>query len=197
MILRPWAILLAAGGSGRFGGPKLLARIDGVSLVRRAAQALLDARPAGCTVVLGARAARMRRELRGLPLSIVVNRRWRRGLSSSLQAGLRTLPRDAPAALVLLADQACVGADSLLRLERRWQGAPRAIACAWHGASFGPPAIFPRSVFPSLERLRGDAGARALIERRRRRVLRIEMPEAAWDVDRPEDHDRAKTWRRG
>ena len=191
MILRPWAILLAAGGAGRYGGPKLLARSDGVTLLRRAAVALLDTRPAGCTVVLGARAASLRRELRGLPVKIVVNRGWRRGLASSLRTGLGALPRDAPAALVLLADQWQVGADALARLQRRWRAAPGSIAAAWNGAVLGPPAIFPRSAFPALSRLRGDAGARALIARQRAHVLAVPMPEAALDVDRPED------WRRG
>lgn len=191
MILRPWAILLAAGGAGRYGGPKLLALSGGTTLLRRAAVALLDARIAGCTVVLGARAASLRRELRGLPVRIVVNRNWRRGLSSSLRTGLAAVPRDAPAALVLLADQWKIGPDALAQLQRRWRAAPHAIAAAWNGAVLGPPAIFPRSAFPALARLRGDAGARTLIARQRARVLAVPMPESALDVDRPED------WRRG
>ncbi|HXV41415.1 MAG TPA: NTP transferase domain-containing protein, partial [Steroidobacteraceae bacterium] len=105
MILRPWVIVLAAGGSRRFGGPKLLARIRGETLLQRAMRAALGARPAGCVVVLGARADMLKRRLHAWPVRMVVNRRWRSGLASSIRAGIAALPREAPAALLLLADQ--------------------------------------------------------------------------------------------
>ena len=45
----------------------------------------------------------------------------------------------------------------LISHPRQWSSpAFRAIASAWHGAVFGPPAIFPRQAFPELARLRGD-----------------------------------------
>ena len=187
MILRPWVVLLAAGGSRRFGGPKLLARIQQETLLRRAARAALGCRPAGCVVVLGAHAHRLRRELRGLPVEVVVNRRWRAGLSGSLRAGIGALPRNARAALVLLADQAAIGPAELELLIAAWRRAPRVIVAARAGKVRGPPAILPRASFGALRRLRGDAGARKLLVDPGRRVVEVEIPDAARDVDRPTD----------
>jgi CTP:molybdopterin cytidylyltransferase MocA len=187
MILRPWVVLLAAGGSRRFGGPKLLARIERETLLHRAARAALGCRPAGCVVVLGAHAHRLRRELRELPVEIVVNRRWRAGLSTSLRAGIGALPRAARAALVLLADQAAIGPAELELLIAAWRRAPRAIVVARAGEIRGPPAILPRASFGALRRLRGDAGARRLLADPGRRVIEVEIPGAARDVDRPSD----------
>ena len=187
MIPRPWVLLLAAGGSRRFGSPKLLARLDGQSLLRRCARVALGCRAAGCIVVLGANASRLERELRGLPVDVVVNRNWRRGLSSSLRAGLAALPPAAPAALVVLADQAALGPTDFELLIAAWRRQPRAIVAARAGEVIGPPAIFPRRTFRDLGRLRGDVGARALLQDPSRSVTEIGIANAAFDVDRPAD----------
>jgi molybdenum cofactor cytidylyltransferase len=49
------------------------------------------------------------------------------------------------------------------------------------------PAIFPRTSFSAFSELRGDSGARAILARQADRCLRIPMPNAAIDIDRPED----------
>ena len=187
MILPPWVVLLAAGGSRRFGSPKLLSRLDGQTLLRRSVRVALGCRAAGCIVVLGANAIRLERELRDWPVAIVVNRDWRRGLSSSLRAGLAALPVSAPAALVMLADQAALGRADLELLIAAWRRQPRAIVAARADDVTGPPAIFPRSAFRELRRLRGDAGAKTLLRDTSRSVIGIGIPRAAFDIDRPAD----------
>lgn len=180
-------VLLAAGGSRRFGGPKLLARIERETLLRRAARVALGCRPAGCVVVLGAHARRLEPELRGLPVRVALNRYWSSGLSGSLRIGIDALPRAASAALVLLADQAAIGPADLALLMAAWQREPRAIVAARAGEVRGPPVVLPRAAFGALRRLRGDAGARKLLADRRRRVIEVEIPGAALDIDRPTD----------
>lgn len=195
MITRPWVVLLAAGASRRFGSPKQLAHVDGQTLLRRTACTALASRPAGCVVVLGARAERLRRELTGLDVRVVVNFRWREGLSRSLAAGVAALPPDARAVLVLLADQAAISPAELELLCAHWRRAPRRIVAARAAGRLGPPAILPRAVFPALRRLRGDAGARELLRDPSRRAVGIELPGAAFDIDCPSDL--AEFWRRG
>jgi molybdenum cofactor cytidylyltransferase len=187
MIPRPRILLLAAGSSRRFGGPKLLARQGGESLLRRAARVALGCRSAGCTVVLGAQAIRLERELKGLAVDIVVNRAWRHGLSSSLRAGIATLPVAVPGALVLLADQVAVGPADLELLMAAWQRGPRTIVAARSGAVLGPPVILPRSAFRAVRRLRGDIGAKALLSDPDRTVVEIGIASAGFDVDTPAD----------
>lgn len=187
MILPPWVLLLAAGGSHRFGSPKLLARLDGETLLRRSARVALGCGAGGCVVVLGANAIRLERELRGLPVGIVVNCHWRRGLSSSLRAGLAALPARVPGAVVSLADQAALGPADLALLIAAWCRQPRAIVAARAGEVLGPPAIFPRRVFRDLRRLRGDAGAKALLRDPLHSVIEIGIANADFDIDRPED----------
>jgi molybdenum cofactor cytidylyltransferase len=51
----------------------------------------------------------------------------------------------------------------------------------------GVPAIFPRICFSELMQLRGDEGARAILERNAYRLVRVPMPNAAVDLDTPAD----------
>jgi molybdenum cofactor cytidylyltransferase len=192
MIARPWVVLLAAGGSRRFGRPKQLARIAGESILRRAVRSAVAIAPGGCVVVLGAQAERLRQELSGLPAQVVVNRAWRRGLSSSLVAGLDALPQTARAALLVLADQASLGPGDLALVAAAWQARPRSVVASLAGGVLGPPAVFPRRHFGELRRLRGDQGARDLLRHPGRPVVVIELPAAALDVDTPADAARVR-----
>ena len=192
MIARPWALLLAAGASRRFGSPKQLARIGGESLLRRMARVAVASRPAGCLVVLGVSASRMRRELRDLPVAIVVNRQWREGLAGSIKTGIAALPSSARAVLVLLVDQAAIGPADLELLAAAWRKAPRSIVAARADGVLGPPAILPRHLFKAMSSLRGDQGARQLLRDPSRRVVGLDLPGAAADVDRPADLARVK-----
>ena len=160
------------------------------------ARVALAGHPAGCVVVLGAYAARMRRELAGLKVRIVVNARWRDGLSRSLAAGVAALPPDARCVLVLLADQAALGPAELELLSAAWRRSPRRIVAARIGDTLGPPAILPRTAFAAIKRLRGDQGARDLLRDPARRTVGIELPAAAYDVDRRSDVARARDARR-
>ena len=46
---------------------------------------------------------------------------------------------------------------------------------------------FPRWCFRELLELRGDRGAQTLLQRHLDRLVRIPMPSAELDIDRPED----------
>jgi CTP:molybdopterin cytidylyltransferase MocA len=187
MIPRPWVLVMAAGSSRRFGGSKLLAQVDGESLLRRAVRAALGSRPDGVIVVLGCRALRLRRELRGYPVRVALNRRWRTGLASSLRTGIDALPRSAPAAIVLLADQIAVGPAELELLTAAWRRHRGSMVASRSGEVIGPPALFPRRHFRALRRLRGDSGAKRLLTGRTQALIEVELPDAIHDVDGPGD----------
>jgi molybdenum cofactor cytidylyltransferase len=182
-----FAIVLAAGASTRFGSPKQLVRVAGRPLLHTAVTRASEVTGSALIVVLGSGAAELGALLKHSPGSIVINQDWREGLSSSIRAGIGRLPLTCAGALLLLADQAAVSADDLKRLAGTWRKQPQYIAAALYSGTVGVPAIFPRSLFPELTQLRGDAGARALLRRNAARVVRVPMPSAAIDLDTPED----------
>ena len=179
-------LLLAAGGASRFGAPKVLAGFQGETLVRRAARLLVHRCPAGVQVVVGAAADQVRTALAGEPVSIVENPDWARGLSTSLVRGVAALPAQADAVLILLADTPAVSAADLDALVAAWAVEPGLIAAARFNDRLGAPVIIPRSFWPQLAALRGDQGARSLLEWHTEHTT-VPMPNAALDVDTPED----------
>jgi molybdenum cofactor cytidylyltransferase len=181
------AIVLAAGASSRFGSAKQLVRVAGRPLLHTAVARAADVAGAAVTVVLGARAAELAPLLTHSAASVVINRSWREGIASSIRAGVARLPPSCTAVLLLLVDQAAVTGEDLKRLVGAWRRQPEHIVAARYGTTTGVPAIFPRSSFSDLQALRGDMGARALLQRNPDRVVRVPMPSAALDIDTPED----------
>jgi molybdenum cofactor cytidylyltransferase len=179
-------LLLAAGGATRFGSPKVLAPFHGKPLVRRGVQLLMPRCPAGVHVVVGASADGVRAALAAESVSIVENPDWASGLSTSLVRGVAALPAAADAVLILLCDQPAITADDLDALITAWQVEPELIAAAGFRDQLGPPVIMPRSVWPQLAALRGDQGARSLLEWHAEHTA-VPMPHAAFDVDTPDD----------
>jgi molybdenum cofactor cytidylyltransferase len=184
------AVLLAAGSASRFGSPKQLADVEGSTLVRRAAQAALDC-GAELVVVTGAHAEAVGAALAGLPVRLAHNVFWNLGMGESIARGFRELQRQlAPptAALLCLVDQPLVGAEQLRRLVEKHRAEPRRIVVSDHGEVVGPPCLFPAEYYDALSRLSGAGGARSVLQRHRDAVVTVAVPEAALDVDRPEDH---------
>lgn len=183
------AVVLAAGASSRYGAPKQLLRIAGESLVRRAARAALDA---GCevAVITGAHAPLVTAELKDLPLRLLHNADWEQGMGGSIACGFNDLLRRAdaaPAALLCLADQPLVGVGELQRLMEQYRAAPNRIIISDYGDARGPPCLFPAEFYAELAALKGPAGARAVLAAHPSRVATAAVPQAAADIDTPED----------
>jgi molybdenum cofactor cytidylyltransferase len=181
------AIVLAAGGSSRFGSAKQLVRIGDRPLLSLIAGRAAEVVGQALLIVLGARAAELTPLLKHSPGSIVVNRDWRDGLASSIRAGIARLPPSCDGVMLVLADQACVTAEDLRRLAGAWRRQPLGVAAAQYRGTVGAPVIFPRHLFSELSDLRGDSGARVLLKRHADGLVKVPMTSAAFDLDTPDD----------
>ena len=180
------ALVLAAGSARRFGALKQLQPIEGEALLLRVARragAAVD----HTAVVLGSHAEALAALLAEEPFKLHVNPRWAEGLATSIRTGIAALPRSCAGAMVVLADQAAIGAAQYAQLAALWRQAPDSIAAAYYSGSAGAPAIFPRRLFGALLALEGDVGARGLLRAHASDLITLAMPSAALDLDTPED----------
>jgi CTP:molybdopterin cytidylyltransferase MocA len=184
------AVVLAAGASSRLGRPKQLVEIEGTPLVRRAAEAAIEAGCAPVVVVLGCAAGAVRPALRGLYVEIVEHRAWSRGVGSTIAAGVSHLESRRPpvdAVLLCTCDQVKLDADVLRQVLAAYDGAAgRRVGCAYAG-TVGVPALFARDLIPDLLGLPPEAGARSLLMADPERLARVPWPDGALDLDTPED----------
>ncbi|HJQ58017.1 MAG TPA: nucleotidyltransferase family protein, partial [Vineibacter sp.] len=189
------ALVLAAGRSSRMGGPnKLLAEIGGKPMVAQVVRAALDSQAISVTVVLGHMAREVRAAVASLDaaaakVTFVENPDYASGLSTSLRAGLATLPADVDGVLVCLGDMPAVAAaqlDKLIAAYNPIEG--RAICVPTVGGKRGNPILWDRRFFAEMAGVSGDTGARHLIGEHADLVCEVDIgsDSVLIDLDTPE-----------
>ena len=197
--MRVAGILLAAGSGSRLGQPKALVEFGGQTLAERGVAMLRDGGADPVLIVSGA-----------VPVSVaaartVHNPGWRTGMGSSLAAGLRALRGDgegngardgtgsddrtgAPqAAVIALADQPLVGAESVRRLIAAYRDGASVAVAAYDGKPRNPVLIAREHWSAVLELATGDTGARPFLRANPDLVTVVECG----DTGRPDDVDTA------
>ena len=194
------AIILAAGAATRMGAPKQLLRYQGKTLIERCIWQALEARLDPVVVVVGAGAREIRAAITGQPVEVVENPAWQSGMGSSLNAGMRGLAEtgaELKAVAVLLADQPRVLAEHLSAMRQLLQAGSVPAVAALYSGGLGVPAFFSRELFGALAGLPPEAGARQLLRGSGLQVAAYPLPEAAVDIDTPEDFARLQETREG
>lgn len=182
-----FAVIMAAGGSRRFGGIKQLLELDGKSLLKRVVDTTTKTLGNRVKLVLGIKPNKLQREADGYDIEIVVNRDWENGIASSLRAGIKSLPAHCKGALIVFCDQPRINEQHLRQMIDAWKQQPtRIIACSYAGTQ-GVPVIFPSNYFASILELQGDNGAKSIIEKNPDNLTLIPVPEAEIDIDTQED----------
>jgi molybdenum cofactor cytidylyltransferase len=158
--MRIVAVILAAGFSRRLGRPKQDLVYEGETLLGRATRL---AREVADEVIVVDRDA---------------NPQADEGMASSIRAGVARVGEDARM-LFMLCDQPRITADHL----RALIAADAPIVASGYAGIAGVPAIFVPQFRSELLALRGDRGARSIIERHRYEVRVIPFEDAAFDID--------------
>ena len=186
-------VVLAAGASTRMGQNKLLFRLGGETLIRRTVASALSAGLDPVIVVLGHDAERAVTELAGLSIVPVFNPEYARGINRSLKMGIASVPEDASAAVVMLADMPMVTDRMVAALVERFRASRAPIVVSDYEGVQAPPTLYSRTVFSELGALEGEGCGKQVVRRHAPEVVKVSWPAGALtDVDRPEDYEGAK-----
>lgn len=185
------AIVLAAGQSRRMGeANKLLADVDGKSMVRRVVEMALASSADEVMVVTGHEADRVTAALSGLSIATVHNPHFSDGLSTSVKTGVACVPLAHLGAIVVLGDMPNIGApviNDLIDIFRSHHG--NVVCVPTFQGKRGNPVLWPRALFADILRIEGDHGARALLDKFKSHVIEVAVDQAGIliDVDTPDD----------
>jgi molybdenum cofactor cytidylyltransferase len=176
-------IVLAAGASTRLGAPKQLLEYNGITLLRRTVEKVLLSKAESVHVVFGFEAEKMRLEIAGLLVDVIINPNWKRGISTSIQSGIQSLEPNIDAAIIVLCDQLKLSTDILNKLIDTYASTRVPIITCKYAGTVGVPAMFDRRIFPELLSLEGDLGAKKIIEHHSKERIEIDFLDGEIDID--------------
>jgi molybdenum cofactor cytidylyltransferase len=185
-------IILAAGKASRMGEPKALLSYNGHSFLLNTFNLAQSVHAKGIVTVLGHYFDQMSAHCNAHKIPFVLNEAYENGMSSSIQCGLTYLLSQFPRlnmVLILLADQPKINAEHISALLHKVRSSKSLMVCTAYSATFGVPAVFKKEYFHELLELKGEKGAKNLIEKG---VLNHEntvlCEEGNMDIDTPEDY---------
>ena len=179
------ALILAAGGSRRFGSQKLLAPFGGKPLLEHAIDNASESSVQRLLCVLGSDADEITAGVAFGRAETLTCEEWRLGQSAALRAAVSELS-SSEAIVVLLGDEPLVTADAIERV----LGARGPGACAvraTYGAVPGHPTVIEKALFPKVAQISGDSGAKDLFSPSETRYVPCDDCASAFDIDTPAD----------
>ena len=193
-LKRVAGVLLAAGASSRMGKTKQLLPFGEKTLIERVLVEALNSELDKVVLVLGYQAVEIKKIINPVSpqpkLTIIENRQFKQGISSSIIAGLSEIENTHDHVMILLGDMPFIHRDLINLLIRRYLQSGLLIAAIKGQDRPAHPMIFSRQLYPELMILRGDVGARSLFTKYSEKVCLIEPegPYDAKDIDTPEDY---------
>ena len=192
-------IVLAAGMSSRFGRPKQLQELGGKPLLQWTLDACLESKIECIYLILGYKYKEiietLSEKIRHPHLKVIVNRNFRKGQSTSLQAGVAEVSDVFPSAMFILGDQPLIDVSTInLLLEKYW-ASEKNICVPLFQKKRGNPTIFSRKFYDEIISIKGDIGARRIIEENPDQVLRVAVRRSSFfhDIDTEKDFEKAQS----
>ncbi len=186
------SIVLAAGRSRRIGAQKLLLGLGGQPVIARIVDEVLSAAVDRVFVVIGPDGGRIVDALAGRQVEFVTNPDPEAEMLSSIRCGLRALPQDCSAVLVVLGDQPGVTAEVITALVQAYKNSGRGIAVPIYKGKRGHPLIFNIRYRDEILNQYDEVGLRGLLYTHPQDVCDVEFPapNVLDDMDLPEDYKR-------
>jgi len=174
------------------GKPKQTLLLNGVPMLERVLETFRRSNVGKVVVILGANAVEVRKRVKFADELIVVNPGFAEGMSGSLKLGLEHVRGLADAVIIALGDQPFVLPRTIDMLVTAYEESKARIVIPTYQGARGNPVLFDKSVFPQIARIRGDTGAKSVVEMNAAKVLEVGVPDRGVliDIDTPSDLDR-------
>jgi molybdenum cofactor cytidylyltransferase len=187
------AIVLAAGLSTRMGSEnKLLLPLNGITIIETTLQHLLDAGIEEIIVVTGHEAAEVTAAIQHLPVAIIHNSMYERGMTTSIQKGVEAATGDGY--MICLADMFTILSSEYTSLATGFKKHllfdQDCICIPRYKNEKGNPVIFAASYKTDILLHREMEGCKAIVQSNKKHIRWIDMDTAhiLEDLDYPDDY---------
>lgn len=184
-------IILAAGKSSRLGRPKQSLLYKEETLLSKMVKTAIAVDCGPVIIVLGSNAPLFMKDCENA--YTVINENWQTGMAGSICCGIDFLFKNFPAikgTIITVCDQPYVTTVLLQQLIDKHKQSNLPVIASEYGSISGTPAFFHHTVFPELIQLKGDKGAKSIIQKDKERLGLISFPQGIEDIDTDEDYSR-------
>ena len=186
-------ILLAAGTSSRLGKPKQLLEFNDTTLLQNAIVQAKSLPNSFVLVVTGAYKESIAYEVSKTDVQSIHNRNWESGMASSIVIGLLKLEELKPtidSCIISVCDQPHISTAIFKDLINNYNESGKGIVASNYSDTLGVPVLFDRKYFEELKKLKGNEGAKKIIQLHQTDVATIAFEKGAIDIDSIEDYNK-------
>jgi len=185
-----WAIILAAGESKRMKVPKMLLPYRGKTIIEKVIENVAASEVDKTVVVLGSAKDKIMEVIGHLPVVHSYNEKYRQGMFSSVKSGLRSLPEEFGAVIVIPGDQPMISHETINLLIDAYRKSGKGILIPVFNNKRGHPLLVSSRYREEIGKLDGNEGLRALSGLFPHDVLEVEAgtSDILRDIDTPEDY---------
>jgi molybdenum cofactor cytidylyltransferase len=185
-------IILAAGKSTRFPGNKLLAKINGESMIKKIVRTALNSKVNRILIVTGYEAEKIKQQIKEIEderVQIAYNPKYEEGQSSSVKTGVKQVIGKVDAIMIHPADVPFITPEDIDRLIEVYEITNAATIVASHRGRHGHPILFSSKLFSEIMQITEEKhGLKELVEKYREEIVEVESSQyTIIDIDTPED----------
>jgi len=186
-------LIMAAGASRRMDGIKQLMPWKDSNFLMETIKTVQQTSATSIHVVLGSNAEFINSEcnLKEKNIEIIVNSNWENGLGESIAHGVKMLLKQTPSldgVLICLADQPLLSSVYLDSLIEEFIKHPTKIIATNYHKKVGVPALFPNLLFEKLTTLKGDFGAKEILNNEGNVIISLDAADQIIDVDTNQEY---------
>ena len=192
MMPKTAILILAAGESKRMGEPKQLLPYNDSTLLLHSIEQAKAIKYSDIFIVIGAHFADIFKSIRGQKATILKNNNWEDGMGSSLSKGIELIKKknNYDRVLVTLADTPLVNTEHYEELISLSDTTGKRIILTNYEEVAGVPAIFDKSLFNELSLLSDNEGAKPVVKKYKKEVLKMTSKTPFFDVDTKEAYQK-------
>jgi len=166
------AILLAAGQSKRLKDENKLTKLfKGKPLINHILYSLIKSKVNKIIIVLGFEHLKIKTKLlKNKKINFVINKNYKKGMSSSIKTGLKKLPKNSKGFLIVLGDMPNITKTTINKICLSIIRSDKEIILPKFKNKTGNPIGFKQSMIKNIYKIKGDRGAKNIIKKNNKKI---------------------------